>query len=427
MTRARKLPTTRVTARIGAVATTLALLAGLATACSSTTAVVGSSSGTLPGTPAAGLPRFYAVPSHLPSDKPGTLIKYARVATPAIDGTVYRVMYVSESTLGKPIAVTGLVMVPRTPPPAGGYKVVTWGHGTNGMAPQCAPSLHPATAVPLQNDLLKEGWEVTASDYQGEGTPGLLPYLVGVLAARNTIDIVRAARHMPVAHASSTYAVWGHSEGGQTALFALHIAASYAPELHLVGVVAGAPPSQFEVIYTFLSSSPYRFYLFMAAAGFNTGYGKAAAPLTEVLTPQALKLIPDLSKGCFTYLEKTLDHYTLASMVKTNPFDAAKWKPLLEENDPESFTTPSSAPLLIPQGGADEQIPVVSTQLLTTHFCKIGQDVERWIYPGKSHAGVIPYYMPDMVHWLSDRFAGDPNPDPYVPVGEPGVQTTTCP
>jgi alpha-beta hydrolase superfamily lysophospholipase len=422
MDKMRKTPSVTVWARAGAVAATLALLAGAVVADAPPSAAAG---GTRRGSP--GLPAFYAVPSHLPSDKPGTLIKDERVSSKGVDGTVYRVMYVSESETGKPIAVTGLVMVPTTPPPAAGYPVVTWAHGTNGMAPQCAPSLDPGTAVPLQNDLLQQGWEVTASDYQGEGTSGLLPYLAGNVSARNTIDIVTAARHLKAAHASDSYAVWGHSEGGQTAMFALHIAASYAPSLHLVGVVAGAPPSQFSVIYTFLKTSPYRFYLFMAAEGYNIAYGNAAAPLTEVLTARAIKLQPVLSKGCFTYVEKAVDKYQLATLVKTNPFALPKWKVLLEANDPESFTTPSQAPLLIPQGGADEQIPVVSTQLLATHLCKIGQDVERWIYPGKTHAGVIPFYMGDMVHWLSDRFAGDPNPDPYAPTGVTGVQTSTCP
>jgi hypothetical protein len=404
-------------ASVGVLMTVVALAGGTPS---------GASSENASGSPAPGLPAFYAVPSHLPSDKPGTLIKEEKVPSGGIDGTVYRVMYVSESESGKPIAVTGLVMVPTTTPPAGGYPVVSWAHGTNGMAPQCAPSLHPGTAVPLQNDLLQKGWEVTASDYQGEGTPGLLPYLVGNVSARNTIDIVTAARQLKAAHASSTYAVWGHSEGGQTAMFALHIATSYAPSLHLVGVVAGAPPSQFSVVYTFLKTSPYRFYLFMAAEGYNLAYGNEAAPLTEVLTAKAMKLAPVLSKGCFTYLEKAIDKYQLATLVKTNPFTLAKWKALLEANDPGTFTTASKAPLLIPQGGADEQIPPVSTQLLATHLCSIGQSVERWIYPGKTHAGVIPFYMADMVHWLSDRFAGDPNPDPYVPTGVAGVQTSSC-
>ncbi|HXX89367.1 MAG TPA: lipase family protein, partial [Acidimicrobiales bacterium] len=92
-----------------------------------------------------------------------------------------------------------------------------------------------------------------------------------------------------------------------------------------------------------------------------------------------------------------------------------------------TFTTASAAPLLIIQGADDEQIPVVSTQLLAAHLCALGQDLERWIYPGQSHAGVIVPSANDMIHWIADRFAGDPDPDPYAPTGLPGVQTTTCP
>jgi hypothetical protein len=310
---------------------------------------------------------------------------------------------------------------------------VTWSHGTNGMADQCAPSLDPASAVvslTSLNDLLDQGWEVTASDYQGEGTPpGLLPYLVGDLSARNTIDIVRAAQHLPAAHASTTYLVWGHSEGGQTAMFAWNLGPSYGSQsgLHLVGVVAGAPPSQFAYIYDALQTSPYRFYLFMAAVGFNTAYGNNAAPLNQVLTSKAISLIPDLSKGCFNYLESTFDKYSMTELVKANPFNVSAWKPLLAANDPGDFSTSNDVPLLIYQGGSDEQIPVVSTQLLAAHLCGLGQDLERWIYPGLSHTGVIPVSANDMIHWMTDRFAGDPDPDPYQPTGEAGIQTTTCP
>ncbi|MGO9027487.1 MAG: lipase family protein [Acidimicrobiales bacterium] len=394
--------------------------------------VGGSPSGATAGSVlAAGLPSFYSTPTQLPSGPPGTLMKSEQIAAPGIDGTVYVVMYVSETELGRPVAVTGLVMVPDTPAPAGGYPVVTWGHGTNGMAPQCAPSLQPSSAVPYQNQLLAQGWEVTASDYQGEGTPGMMPYLAGVSAARNTIDIVRAARQLPAAHASADYVVWGHSEGGQTAMFGLDIADSYAPELHLDGVVAGAPPSQFEAIYAFLDGSPYQFYLFMAGAGFNLAYGNAIAPLPEVVTPQGLSLLPVLGQGCFDELQAQLDQYPLASIVPKDPFTVPAWKLLLEANDPAGFTTPSTAPLLIVQGGADEQIPVVTTQLLEQHECSIGQDVERWIYPGLDHTGVIPVSMDDMITWIGHRFAGDPDPDPYVPTGGTGTPngpptTTTC-
>ncbi|HUD15974.1 MAG TPA: hypothetical protein VMQ59_01880, partial [Acidimicrobiales bacterium] len=87
------------------------MVAAVATAC--------SSSPTATSIPAPqGLPSFYSVPEPLPSGPPGTLIKSPqKVAVTGIDGTVYRVMYTSESVLNKPVAVTGLVIVPDKPAP----------------------------------------------------------------------------------------------------------------------------------------------------------------------------------------------------------------------------------------------------------------------------------------------------------------------
>jgi pimeloyl-ACP methyl ester carboxylesterase len=294
------------------------------------------------------------------------------------------------------------------------------------MADVCTPSLSPSDNVPLANTLLDKGWEVTSSDYQGEGTPGLLPYIAGVSAARNTIDIVRAARDFPAAHASDQYVVWGHSEGGQTAMFASNIGPTYAPELKLAGVVAGAPPSQFSLIYTYLLTSPYRYYLLMAAGGLNTAYGKQA-PLDQVLTPAGMKLIPLLDQGCAGDLSKRLGTVDVARLTKGDPFKVPSWRKVLRANDPQSFTKPSPAPLLMIQGGSDEQIPPVSTKILADHLCGIHQDLERWIYPGRSHSGVITPSANDMTRWISDRFAGGASPDPYLPTGQADIDITTCP
>ena len=385
-----------------------------------------------PGTRPAGLPAWYDVPPAAAAHpgRPGTLIKYEKVGQPpGVDGTAYRVMYASRTTTGDPSVVTGLVYVPDMPAPAGGYPVVSWAHGTNGMAPQCAPSLTPddlsSDVGRGLNSLLDRGWEVVASDYQGEGTKGPMPYLVGSVSAQNTIDIVRAARQLPGAHASATYAVWGHSEGGQTAVFADQIGPSYAPDLHLAGVVAGAPPSQFGLIYQFLIGSKFRFYLFMVAVGFNTGYGDKAAPLDQVLTPLGRSLVPQVQNGCFEYLQNTLNRYSLQQLAPTDPFKVPKWRALLRANDPEELTKPSPVPLLIAQGGADEQIPVVSTQLLAQHLCGLGQALQRWIYPGRDHSGVVRYYLPDMVRWLSARFAGSPTAG-VAPSGQADVQSSSC-
>lgn len=386
----------------------------------------GSSSSSASTPPPSGLPSFYAEPDPLPSGPAGTLIKFEQVPSHGVDGTVYKVMYLSQDLDNHMVPVTGTVYVPNAARPAGGYPVVSWGHGTNGMAEQCTPSLDPANAVPLLNQLLAQGWEVTASDYQGEGTPGPLPYLVGTIAARDTIDIVRAARHLSPAHASSRYVVWGHSEGGQTAMFALKIGPSYATELHLAGVVAGAPPSQFYAVYTFLKNSPFRYYLLMAVEGFHTAYG-SKAPLDEVLTPVGIQALSLLTKGCDSYLASHVGQYSFSSVSKGDPFNVPAWRKLIDENDPGTFSSASPVPLLIIQGGSDEQIPVVSTQLLAQHLCGLGQTLQRWIYPGQSHAGVIAVSRSDMIRWIADRFDSQPAPDPYIPQGEAGIQTTTCP
>ena len=390
-------------------------------------ALIGVTPGLANAAPAPdGLPAFYKTPS-LAGKKAGTLLKSQKVAAPSVDGTVYRVMYVSETVSGQATAVTGLVVVPKTAAPKSGYPVVSWGHGTNGMTDECAPSLEPSKIDSLANGLLANNWVITASDYQGEGTPGLHPYLAGVVAAQNTIDIVRAAEQLPSVDVSKNYVVWGHSQGGQTAMYAHNIAPKYAPELTLKGVVAGAPPSQFDLIYDYLKTSKYRYYLLMSAGGLNAAYGDKAAPLDKVLTPKGIALLDELDKGCSDYLSKTLGAVSIDETNLANPFDVPEWKKLFLANDPKNFTSTNDIPLLIIHGGADEQIPTVSSQLLTTKLCGLGQGMQRWVYPGQSHSGVIATSATDMVNWMKARFAGGPVSTDSAPSGQTDTEVTGCP
>lgn len=373
-----------------------------------------------------GLPAFYSFTTPLPS-QPGSLVKVEKVAANDLHGTVYRVLYTSTDESGKPVAVSGLVAIPtKATPPAGGYPVVSWAHGTDGMADQCAPSLSPGNNAALANVLLDQGWAVTATDYQGEGTPGLMPYIAGHTAARDTIDIVRAAKAIAGANTSSDYVVWGHSEGGQTAMYALTDAPKYAPELRLRGVVAGAPPSQFNLLYKFLVNSPFKHYLLMAAGGLNAAYGDTKAPLTKILTPKGIALLPVLDQGCSSAVAERLANIDVATATKGDPFQVPEWKTLFEANDPQNIAAKSPVPLLIIHGGSDEQIPTISSQILAAHLCSIGQTLSRWVYPGQSHAGVIAPSAGDMLRWIKARFANTPNPNAEQPKGQPDVQVTRC-
>jgi dienelactone hydrolase len=414
---------------VRALAGTAALLA-VAAACSSESESPGAASEPSTTTtsiiPAPeGLPAFYSVPSPLPS-APGTLLKSERVEVAGLHGTMYRVMYVSTTVRDTPVAVTGLVAVPDKPAPAGGYKVVSWGHGTNGMGDECAPSLKPDSDIAFANVLLDQGWELVASDYEGEGTPGLHPYIAGENAARNVVDIVRAARQMPEARAGTSYVVWGHSQGGHTAMYALKSGPGYAPELKLEGVVAGAPPSQFKYIYEFLKTSPFKHYLLMAGGGLNAAYGDEAAPLEQVLTEYGMSFLPVLEQGCAGDIAAKLADVDFDKATKGDPFKVPAWQKILSANDPQDFAAPSPVPLLIIHGGNDEQIPVVSSKLLSDRLCDLGQDLTRWVYPGQSHAGVIGPSLNDMIRWMDGRFAGEPSPDPYQPEGQADVDVIRC-
>jgi len=388
---------------------------------------------TRPTLRAAAVPAFYTPPALLPAGPPGTIVRDEDATVSGLHGSARLVMYKSKSIAGDEIAVTGLILVPATPPPAGGYRVVSWAHGTTGIADECAPSLGGPLTVWAANDLLDRGYVVTATDYEGLGTPGRHPYIVGESEARGVIDSVRAARALLGSDVvSADYAVWGHSQGGHATMFVLHIADTWAPELHLEGVVAGAPPSQFDLVYQYLAASPFKYYLLMVAAGVNAAYGDAAAPFPEILDPTGIAKVDLVDQGCGGFLAGQTAGLDVESLMVQQPDDSYNpvsnpvWGPLIRAQDPANFTAAAPEPLLIVHGGADEQIPTVSSRMLADELCSVGQDVERWVYPRQAHAAVLGPSDGDTLRWLADRFAGAPTPDPMYPTGQADVQATVC-
>src|SRR5207248_11466019 len=82
---------------------------------------------------------FYVPPDPLPAAPPGTLIW----STPfkAIPGAkAWKVLYHSRAVDGSDVAVSGVVVAPSDAAPKGGRPVISWAHGTHGIADQCAPS-----------------------------------------------------------------------------------------------------------------------------------------------------------------------------------------------------------------------------------------------------------------------------------------------
>ena len=127
-------------------------------------------------------------------------------------------------------------------------RSISWAHGTTGIADQCAPSRDGSNArsvsyaYPLLQRWLKAGYAVVRTDYEGLGTPGDHPYLIGRSEGHSVLDAVRAARKLDK-RLGKRVVIAGHSQGGQSALWAASLAPKYTPDLKLRGTVAFAPVS----------------------------------------------------------------------------------------------------------------------------------------------------------------------------------------
>ncbi|MDP9636284.1 hypothetical protein CH281_23985 [Rhodococcus sp. 06-221-2] len=168
----------------------------------------------------------------------------ARLA--ATGATVYRFVY--ESTSGvddSATAVSGVAAVPPGTPPAGGWPIVVYGHGTTGVQADCGPSLYPDllgldSTVEAFTEL---GYVTVLPDYQGLGSgDGTHPYLEPRTAGHNMIDAARAV-HNALPETSARWAAVGLSQGGQAAWAANELNSSYGQGLELIASVSLSPPT----------------------------------------------------------------------------------------------------------------------------------------------------------------------------------------
>ena len=145
-----------------------------------------------------GNPAFYRLPAELPEAQAGTVIRTEPYRAFA-GARAWKVLYHSHALDGTDIAVSGVVVSPVGAAPSGGRPVLSWAHGTRGIADVCAPSRRTdwVQQLPAVRELIAQGFVVVATDYEGLGTAGVHPYLVGESEGRGVLDIVRAAGNLP--------------------------------------------------------------------------------------------------------------------------------------------------------------------------------------------------------------------------------------
>ncbi len=284
-----------------------------------------------------------------------------------------------------------------------------------------------------------------ATDYQGEAnlnilspSPGLLPYLAGTSAAYNTIDIVRAARHLPAAHASAKLVSGDGPRAARQSFFVLDKAKTYGSGLDLKRL-AIAPPSNFGTELPYIEANTlYWPLVFIFVGGLNAAYGNTLAPTSEMLTAAGQSDLPLLGTDCVAAVITTLDHSTFSTIL-TFPrggcvvHAAGSVGTVFSKNDPATAanlaSTDTSVPLVIAGGSDDTLVDPVTTAQLAYKMCALStpQNVQRWVYTGLDHDSIAgPAPVNDFVSWTADRFAGSGS---YTPTGtptNPATVTKSC-
>jgi len=338
--------------------------------------------------------KLYKPPKNLKSYKHGDLIWARKTANPLKQaGRTWTLLYRSTSVTGKPVGVSGFVMLPKGKPPKHGWPVVSWAHGTSGIADSCAPSRDPKGpytfyAATQFSAWLKAGYAIANTDYEGLGTPGVHPYLVGKSEGRGVVDIVRASRQLD-GRLAKRYVIAGHSQGGQAALFAAAIGPKWAPELRLRGVAAYAPASHLDLIAnvlpSFTSPGGLSGLAAMVLHGVSTVYPSIKP--AEIASDKALALFPEIDKVCLGPLNDPSRYGGLSGSELVR--EGADLGPLIEILKAQNPNLKIDAPVLLAQGLSDTTVFPFMTNQLDGELKGRKNKVQYLTYPDVSHVGIV--------------------------------------
>ncbi|MBF6331371.1 hypothetical protein IU452_22970 [Nocardia transvalensis] len=346
-----------------------AAVAGVVIACAAVTGVV-TPAHAEPAAPAGELVRIDALPDGWGGTNRGFKVTYRTVA---LDG--------------RRTTATGLIFLPDGPAPAGGWPIVAWDHGSNGLAQRCG--LTSSDGAPYDAPALlrinRAGYAAVAPDYLGLSpeSPGVHPYQNGRTEATATIDLVRAARQA-FGDLSPRWGVMGVSQGGHAALHTGNLAASYAPELDFRVTAALAPASQFEHLLPLARPG------FPPGSALNAVTGTLAAVLAGLganqpgfdigpyLNAEGRRIMDEISTRCVTEWAATVGDRSIGDLL-ARPLDDPAFTDVLTRYTAVP-TGGYHRPVFIGQGSADLSVPLPLTLSLLAEFTAAGTHYEFQVF-----------------------------------------------
>jgi hypothetical protein len=343
---------------------------------------------------------------------PGTLLRSERFTLNVPTGaTGWRILYVTTGYDSTPSIASAVVVAP----PANGSQVpvIAWAHGTTGVAAGCAPSVmaNAFDNVPGIAEIIKQNWAYVGTDYAGLGTGGGHAYLIGETAAHNVLDAVRAAGKLEGLALARDAVVWGHSQGGNSALWTGAVAASYAPEIRVLGVGALAPASDLVALVQKSRSSLFgKIVSAYLLAAYRKAYPDVAADVA--VHRHADMLGRDIATRCVGGLKTLFSVAEALLMPAEGIFSADPTQGAmgarLAQNTP---VVAEYMPTLIAQGLDDDLVLPSIQQGYAKSQCAKDRLLDYREYQARDHLSLVADGSPlitELLKWTGDRFAGVP-------------------
>lgn len=353
-------------------------------------------------------------PGDVVSSRPARFTHDAATLAPVPGVASHQLLYRSTTGRGEAVVISGTVLVPTTPWQGPGTRpLVSYGVGTRGVGDRCAPSISLSTGLDYEGGIVQEalqrGWAVAVSDMVGLGTPGMHTYEVGRDQGNALIDIARAATRLPGTGLtpSTPVAFWGYSQGGTSAGWAAQSAPAYAPELNVVGAVAGGVPADLRAVAANLDGNPFFSLLTLAALGYDAAYPNL--DLERYLNDTGRKRFAENREFCIVSIAGIQTFGALAErrmsdfLIGQNPLTTPEWQAALDENRLGGIAP--AAPVLMLHGIIDQVIPRAQAVTLRDQWCAGGANV-TWADLPAEHALGIVMSIPPALDFLSARFAG---------------------
>lgn len=359
---------------------------------------------------------------------PGRIVKSREItyqpAGVVLPNQAWQLQYETRDVNGSPLAAVATVVKPGVPNSIGEPVLMSFQHAYDSLGAACTPS-RTATGSTSNSTNMAEtleylpalqtlGWTLVVPDYEG-------PYHAfgaGRLSGQATLDAIRAAlQFAPLGLAEDTrVGLWGYSGGAYATTWAAALQPNYAPELNLVGSVAGGTPVNLVEVTQGAENTESFSLLLGLLFGVARAYPEFLPQAT--LTEQGRQAIAALRDSCegnptdgSTETGGTLGQYVNASEpYRTAGFQAVG--PLLDLQRVELYPT---GDVFLYHEMNDSLVPIAGVEELVERWCGQGVPVSYYqssaasvgeLTPLGAHTAGAALGTPRALAYLQSRFQG---------------------